>query len=873
MAGIQLIIVFVGLHVNQLLLSAALVSDIKTNTRSSLNENETNKTRLNGTPHPSHHLPPTSVLRHNDISSAEHENSWHARTTLTEPERSNVGFEWPEELLREPDSSDKVNVFLHERDSSPNHDANARTGRQNSDSNERIGLTYDPNLDGILVEEVVLPDSEDADQPDGEDTKRSGLVRNVPVSGTMTRRPRRSITSGDSQPVTESAPYPVPTPRAAIRQLLRSASYPIPTPKTSAGSRHDREHNTDAVPSQPLTSATYPVPTPKARNDSRQNVPHNSQVAINRGLRSTPYPIPTRRTPSDSLNNLAYGAKADLRLTATRSNYGSSLSPTEESFWEALMGEATESGATKIAGRNVHRQTDPKQHSNRLSLDALLRPSSTLLPEDLLDSDLTRLVPAHGVRYASPGRYVGRTAREGAPLLPYDDYLIPVSPQRGEDEPDSDSAQSSTANPVLHGLVRPTPKPTKQGAVPTAAPTAKPFPRSSVPARITSTAAPTPQPWTMASKTPAPTLQPGRLLVGIPQEPVTTYAIPPLGAGSGHSTTFRALPGATFAPVAFPGMATPAPARPLTTQVRDLTTTPAPSCVGQVQSMSFNRSVPCTQRRRRRAALSVEQLTLLLQQHGGSATSPFTAPTLSTASATFRNMLPLDNHHTQRDIHERFTTKQLHHLLEKHHQPRRDREPYYEVIQKLFGGENYNPSTTRTFNLNQGLLTREDVYRRAELDVEGQELEELPEEFLEQMIPASHIVPRTRSRRTKRTVDTGIGYCQSTRNQTAAGLLHLCSACQQTTDLGDDVFPRYINEVVCNPAVTDECLRVGNTVHGRCRQTSLHVQMLRRRSGRCMMVIHNGQRVLTDEWELYAQEVRTGCQCMLDKRSPIVMLG
>ena len=46
--------------------------------------------------------------------------------------------------------------------------------------------------------------------------------------------------------------------------------------------------------------------------------------------------------------------------------------------------------------------------------------------------------------------------------------------------------------------------------------------------------------------------------------------------------------------------------------------------------------------------------------------------------------------------------------------------------------------------------------------------------------------------------------------------------------------------------------------------------VLHRNPGRCMRVnLVGGQSLVFDDWRLAQQMVRTGCQCMIDKRSPV----
>lgn len=53
--------------------------------------------------------------------------------------------------------------------------------------------------------------------------------------------------------------------------------------------------------------------------------------------------------------------------------------------------------------------------------------------------------------------------------------------------------------------------------------------------------------------------------------------------------------------------------------------------------------------------------------------------------------------------------------------------------------------------------------------------------------------------------DTQTPTCQFRGNQTESGFINFCTSCVTTTDLGEEIFPRYINEIVCN---VEPCLTV-----------------------------------------------------------------
>ena len=59
------------------------------------------------------------------------------------------------------------------------------------------------------------------------------------------------------------------------------------------------------------------------------------------------------------------------------------------------------------------------------------------------------------------------------------------------------------------------------------------------------------------------------------------------------------------------------------------------------------------------------------------------------------------------------------------------------------------------------------------------------------------------------------------------------------------------------------------TGHGKCQPRILHIKILRKTDSGCRLIIHDGQRLITDNWELYDQPIQVGCECVIDKRSAL----
>ena len=84
------------------------------------------------------------------------------------------------------------------------------------------------------------------------------------------------------------------------------------------------------------------------------------------------------------------------------------------------------------------------------------------------------------------------------------------------------------------------------------------------------------------------------------------------------------------------------------------------------------------------------------------------------------------------------------------------------------------------------------------------------------------------------------GLCSTT----IGGLQRLCEVCPAMTDLGPDIIPRFINEVLC--AESDGSCEIEGVNVGKCQEAS---------------VIQDFLRVST--LEVFAQEIRVCCNCNL----------
>ena len=90
-------------------------------------------------------------------------------------------------------------------------------------------------------------------------------------------------------------------------------------------------------------------------------------------------------------------------------------------------------------------------------------------------------------------------------------------------------------------------------------------------------------------------------------------------------------------------------------------------------------------------------------------------------------------------------------------------------------------------------------------------------------------------------------------------LHRLCTECSATTRLGDDRFPRYINEVICQDSDHQCAAKMG-----LCFQRT-HLLSFLRFTGKfeldIQMTHFAGKPVYKEVWDFYTQEIRSCCEC------------
>lgn len=124
----------------------------------------------------------------------------------------------------------------------------------------------------------------------------------------------------------------------------------------------------------------------------------------------------------------------------------------------------------------------------------------------------------------------------------------------------------------------------------------------------------------------------------------------------------------------------------------------------------------------------------------------------------------------------------------------------------------------------------------------------IPDKYVILGIQAPNDTQEQNSTRNKRDSESYRDTTQSgTCSATIGGLQRLCEVCPARTDLGPDITPRFINEVLCDVPGLD--CGVGQ-VGGKCRSASVFQDFLRFSSS-------------DSNLEVYSQEIRVCCECAL----------
>jgi len=93
----------------------------------------------------------------------------------------------------------------------------------------------------------------------------------------------------------------------------------------------------------------------------------------------------------------------------------------------------------------------------------------------------------------------------------------------------------------------------------------------------------------------------------------------------------------------------------------------------------------------------------------------------------------------------------------------------------------------------------------------------------------------------------------------------MCTVCQITSPICEDMYPDMFNEVVCDSTELG-CLYENKDAkegHGRCQQIHAWVEVLKKSADNCLLYFKDDQAVLAEEWTLDAHLIGVGCECAI----------
>ncbi|KAL3863544.1 hypothetical protein ACJMK2_005295 [Sinanodonta woodiana] len=302
------------------------------------------------------------------------------------------------------------------------------------------------------------------------------------------------------------------------------------------------------------------------------------------------------------------------------------------------------------------------------------------------------------------------------------------------------------------------------------------------------------------------------------------------------------------------------------------TTYPIPTLPGGISIqglISGSAPVDCLHQRKRSATkrlpLTKEMMKQVFFHFGGKYESRYMATTESEALRQFTNMISLYDTDETSNVNEDRHAKQLDQL---------SKQRLSEDLKTLHLWIELNTDKANKSNLDR--RKDESVANRFFSLLAGKNLtSDYVMEVLNLTVAPSVLLQLTKVdgvvKRSTEATSSRMDYCRLRGSQTPDGYMHLCSTCAVTTTLPEDRFPRYINELSCDNN-DRSCMTTGTVSHGQCRQSVFHLKMLRKKTGGCRLFVHNGQETVIDDWELYLQEIKNGCECVLDKRSYLARL-
>lgn len=138
------------------------------------------------------------------------------------------------------------------------------------------------------------------------------------------------------------------------------------------------------------------------------------------------------------------------------------------------------------------------------------------------------------------------------------------------------------------------------------------------------------------------------------------------------------------------------------------------------------------------------------------------------------------------------------------------------------------------------------------------------------VLPEDIGINRTTAQFTSEGFVTVIDYCitRTTPMATVEGVqyLRMCTACATTTSTPSDIWPSLLYGAVCD-TVDNNCLYEGTVSYGKCQPTSMPVTLLRKSTTTCVLVLENGQKVVSEDWLPFTYYLGIGCECAVAEQS------
>jgi len=94
----------------------------------------------------------------------------------------------------------------------------------------------------------------------------------------------------------------------------------------------------------------------------------------------------------------------------------------------------------------------------------------------------------------------------------------------------------------------------------------------------------------------------------------------------------------------------------------------------------------------------------------------------------------------------------------------------------------------------------------------------------------------------------------------------MCTTCSTKHLNAPDIWPEVFYEAECEEGQM-ECLYDSERAHGQCQQNTMEAYVLHKQPKQCVTLLADGGTVVTNEWLLYPQVIKAGCECAVEMGS------